>query len=632
MRATRALAADLRAQVGQGAAPGARSRLDSAFAEEPVPLDVFVQDRQFLNNPPLSDIQYHVVRHLEQILLPETYTDMAEEFGDYWNPVRYINFAYVMWGKGSGKDHICRVAQSRAVYLLLCLRNPQGYFGMPPQDEIQTLNVASSATQAQRAFFRPFKTMIGASPWFADKFEPVEYSVRFDKQIESVSGHSQAETMEGLNLIFAIADEISAFKTKAEVEQYARTSGGREPQKTAESILKMMRTSARTRFPRNFKLAAISYPRFKGDAIQTLVARAAADQRERGEDSRMLASGPHPTWEVNPRISGPQDFREDYEEDPVMARTMYECKPEASSHRYFANDLAVQVAFSDIKPDPIEVSYRWGRDAEIEREAPQVAELRNGWQADFVFAPDFKPVPGALYTLHGDMALTGDRAGVAMTHVRRWLSDVAGPDEAALLPEVHVDFVFSFAADLSATPKRREIQIRWYRQLVRALMQRGFPVVSATFDRFQSADTMQILDLWGVRSERVSVDANDTAYATLRDLTYDGRLRGYYRQRLLDELHGLTRLPNGKVDHPPGGSKDEADALAGAVLGSLLAGGGEIAEGEMAPIALLAAADLSGWDQAFPEVDYALSGAPSLDPFGDLPDVAWDFTTEGIDW
>ena len=622
-RGALSIADQLRERIGHDSPT---SHVEEFFEIEPVPLTTFVQDRAYLGNPPLSEEQYRVVRHLEQIFLPTTYPAMVESFGAEWEPVRFINFAWIEWGKGSGKDHVCRVANARVVNLLSCLKSPQSYFGMPEQDWIQTLNVAASATQANRAFFKPLRDLM-KRPCFADIADPVEYSIRFAKQIEAVSGHSMAETMEGLNLIFGIADEISAFKTKEEVERYVVNSGGREPSKTAESILRLMRTSGRTRFPQCFKLAAISYPRFKGDAIQTLRIRGEADNTLKGEKSKVLVSGPFATWEVNPRVKSREHFEDDYEDDAVTARAMYECLPEASANRFFSNDYALNAAFGTRREvEPVTVSYTWGRDKRIESLAPRSVDVQEGWQATFSFAPDFQPVPGALYALHGDMAISGDRAGIAMAHVKNWVpSDASRSEEFDDLPVVKLDFVTSFAADLGAQPFRREVQIRWYRQLISELIERGFTVVSATFDRFQSADTMQILELWGIESKRVSVDANDAAYTAVRDVMYEFRFDGYFHERVLREFEALTRLPNGKIDHPPKGSKDESDAVAGAVLGALNAGGSEEDDGDKTDHFDVGDAGLF----STPLARDGMGGGEAPDPFAGL---GWGMSPQEVQW
>src|SRR3954468_6030902 len=99
------------------------------LAAEPVPLTVFVQDRKFLANPALSDIQYEAVRHIERIYYQATYGMLVDEFESgkregrlhiasssavwreekYWStPIRMCNFVNIQWGKGSGKDHVVR--------------------------------------------------------------------------------------------------------------------------------------------------------------------------------------------------------------------------------------------------------------------------------------------------------------------------------------------------------------------------------------------------------------------------------------------------------------------------------------------------------------------------------------------
>ncbi len=565
-----------------------KSKIEDVFAEEPVSLDVFVQDKRFLGNPPLSPIQYDFVRHFEQVFYQNTYKMMVEEFGPYWEPVRFVNFMVAQWGKGSGKDHTCRVSVARVAYLLMCLKSPQAYYGMPAQDEIQMINVAASSQQAQTAFFKPLRTMLAKSPWFQDKFSgdiPGEQAtrIRLKKQIELISGHSMADTMEGLNLLTAIADEISAFKTKDELERF--NPGGREPAKSAESILKMLRTSARTRFPGNFKMAQISFPRFKGDAIQQATMRGMLDLEKRGEKSRTYISGPLATWEVNPRVKGKEEFQEDYDEDPAMARGMYECDPDFSPNRYFKDDVAVTGAFAKQIPEPIKIEYTWGFDQTVWEDQPLAPKRLKipGWQANYAFDPTFMPMYGVSYAVHGDLAITGDRAGVAMCHVRTWDRRTAESEwgEAyEMRPVVKVDFVTCWEADLTAKSPDgqeapREVQIRWFRQLVFELQRRGFNIGLVTLDGFQSADTIQILEARGVEARKQSTVSDLSPWKTMQDLMYDSRLEGYFHGELIRELRALTLLPNGKVDHPPGGSKDMADAVAASCMGCIELGGDE---------------------------------------------------------
>ena len=110
------------------------------------------------------------------------------------------------------------------------------------------------------------------------------------------------------------------------------------------------------------------------------------------------------------------------------------------------------------------------------------------------------------------------------------------------------------------------------------LKRRGFQVARVSYDGFQSADSMQLLNAAGVRTKRVSVDRDEIAWRTLRDLIYEARISLPGSDLLVDELLNLRKLINGKVDHPSLGSKDLADAVAGSVLGALEIGGSETGE------------------------------------------------------
>jgi hypothetical protein len=481
----------------------------------------------------------------------------------------------------------------RVCYLLLCLKSPQLYYAMPEQDSIHVLNVASSSRQAQRAFFAPMRRAVQRPGcWFQrqgiDILDAAERqrrgakgertttlldTIRFEHNIEAVSGHSDADSQEGLNLILGIADEIDAFRSAAELARNTNAKQ-RESSSSAEAILDMLRTSATTRFPSVYKNVHISYPRYLGSTIQQLVAKGKADNAAKGEASRYYVSGPLATWEANPRISGKEAFAEDYERDPALAESKYECRPRRAVNPYFANEAAIRDCCTEVTQQPVSVGY-----------------VREGatWKPQYTFSGDFFPVKGALYAIHADLAATGDRAGVAMAHVKRWQDHVlTGNDEEGLeiqvgerRPVVKVDFVLAYEADAGAAPPR-EIQIRWARMLCLELRRMGFPVVFASYDQWQSKDSQQILESHGIETDRFSTDVSEEGWRTLRDVMYEGRLEMPASELVLTELLGMSRLPNGKIDHLGDSSKDAADALAGAVMGALRVGGQEDPAGKRA--------------------------------------------------
>jgi hypothetical protein len=191
--------------------------------------------------------------------------------------------------------------------------------------------------------------------------------------------------------------------------------------------------------------------------------------------------------------------------------------------------------------------------------------------------------------MHGDLAVSQDRAGIAMAHVVRkeefestvTLENGETTTIREMRPILKVDFVLSFQADKGATPPM-EIQIRWARELATELKRKGFRIKRFTFDGYESRDSMQQMEKIGIESKKVSTDRSNEPWRNLMDVMYDGRLIAHHRELLVDELLGLTVLPNGKIDHPRMGSKDEADALACAVFGAVEQGGRESSDGEEA--------------------------------------------------
>jgi hypothetical protein len=571
----------------------AASSLDDFDSELPVPLTEFVQSPRYLANPPLSDIQYNAVLHAERVYYPSTYKLLAEtggELGEYWGQdVPMVNFLTMQWGKGSGKDHTSRIISLRVVYLLLCLKSPQRYFGMPDQDTIHVLNVASSAGQASRAFFAPLRRAVSRQGnWFQDISEAITAPssarrresakallnlVRFDKNVEAVSGHSDADTQEGLNLILGVADEVDGFKSRAELER-ERGARMRESASSAEAILDMIKTSASTRFPETYKNVRISYPRFLGSTIQKLTAQARQDNELYGKASRHYVSGPLATWDVNPRVTK-ENYAQDYRDDPVLAAAKYECKPSRAINPYFGNEEAITACCTVVERQPLLVS-------DYQRDA-------NSWFPVYAFAHDLKPIKGANYGIHADLAVTGDRAGVAMSHQRR-VEEITvmgtGPKGEDIpmtesRPFIRTDFAFAYESNAGLKPPL-EIQLRWFRMLVLDLRRRGFNIRLVSTDGYQSTDTIQILQAHGMECKIQSTDRTEQHWQSLRDVAYEGRWECPHNALLLAELLGLSRLPNGKIDHLGDSSKDIADAVACSISDALEIGGQEDPNGDQA--------------------------------------------------
>jgi hypothetical protein len=508
--------------------------------EEPVPIQRFVTDKKYLGLPPLSDIQVEIARHITQIFKPETLSMlMGEQEGiDYYNKYT-VNEVICQLGKGSGKDHVSRVSLAYISYLLHCLRDPLEYFGKAAGVYIDLVNLAVNAKQAQQVFFDPLKNLLLASPWANDVgFEPrVQEIFWFDRPVRMFSGHSEAEGWEGYEVLTVVLDEISAFKTDVELKGQLRNKG------SASEIYEMARASITSRFPSVGKVVLLSFPRFKGDFIQQRYKSVLDDLAEQGGvllDEKFGNRGGYreaqswalkaATWEVNP-TRHKEEFENEFRRDPIMARARFMCEPPEMVDAYFRDPESVRTAFR-FKQPPIDEEGRF-------RE----------WFTGSDEHPRY---------IHVDLALKRDRAAICMVHSPgfKQIKTLGGIEN---LPVVEMDYIQSWKAEDNS-----EIPFAAIRSTITELTRR-FTVVSVTFDQWNSADMIQSLRALNINADLHTVAKKD--YDTLSTAIYDGRLRGYWNEILVeDELLKLKLINNTKVDHPTTGSKDLADSVAGATF------------------------------------------------------------------
>jgi hypothetical protein len=145
---------------------------DDPFEEYPVDVRTFVADPKFLGQPELSDHQYTLVECMSQIYkLDDLKRFMSsEDAANHYN--KYTkNEIIQQLGKGSGKDHTSTIGTAYTVYKLMCLKDPARYYGKPPGDSIDIINIAINAQQAKNVFFDNFIKKIRQCPWFAGKYE-----------------------------------------------------------------------------------------------------------------------------------------------------------------------------------------------------------------------------------------------------------------------------------------------------------------------------------------------------------------------------------------------------------------------------------------------------------------------------
>ena len=483
------------------------------YEQPPAPVAEFLSSPLYLD---LGDRVYPVVQRTLEEMLSGRYQEAA-----------------LCWGIGAGKSFLSSLAISYLVHRTLCLRDLQAHYGLAPGSTIAFLNMGASATQAHRVVFAEIKHRLEGSPWFqrtcGDDLKIMAGEIRFPKQILVVTGNSAETCPLGYNLLGAVLDE-AAWLTE--------TSDGRRD--AAEEIYYGLQRRIRSRFFDEGLLVLISSPRHAGDFIERQIAAA--------EDTPRLYTSRRALWEVKPPslycgrvfehegLQIPVEYRDDFRRNPHRALRDLAARPTEAYEAYFT-DLPALEACCDL---------------------PALARLDAGgrWRADFR-APDRLP-----RFLHVDLGLKHDACGLALVHCEAGLTR---PEE----PEVYADLVCRLTA-----PVGGEVDFARLRELIGDLKRRGFAIAQVSFDGWQSVDSRQILKRQGFSTALVSVDRDLGPYETLKELVADGRLHLPRHEGLLSELRRLELVRGCKVDHPKGGSKDMADALAAAASEAVKAWGG----------------------------------------------------------
>lgn len=530
---------------------------DSPFEEIPVDLDTFIGEQYLGEHFVLSPIQRNLVEAMSQIY---TLDDCIRVYGHTEGINHYRQYTkkevIMQLGKGSGKDFTSTVGCAYLIYKLLCLKDPAKYFGKVSGDAIDIINIAINAEQAKNVFFKGFLNRIRKAPWFKGKYNEKTASVEFEKSITLYSGHSERESHEGLNLILAILDEISGFAQTSATENMNA--------KTGQAIYDAFRGSVDSRFPDYGKVVLLSFPRYKGDFIsehyEKMIKEKTTEVRKHtyvidpdkpaeGENifeiewdedhiieyvipNKILAVKA-PSWEVNPGRDI-EDYKDSFIINPHDAYQRFACRPNAMSDGLFRD------------PDAL-------RDRmQIRNPIDDLRRLEESW----------RPKENVTYYLHADLAQKQDRAAVAMAHVEGWVNMGKIMDYEQIVPIVVVDFVVWWDPT-----KSMPIDLGDVADWIIGLKRRGIKIGMVTTDRWHSLDFHKQLQGIGIKADTLSVARKH--YDDLVLTVYDKRVILPAVEILLTELTQLKIINDKKVDHPRSGSKDLADAVAGAVYNAI---------------------------------------------------------------
>lgn len=529
----------------------------TAWTHRPVDARTFLLDRSFLN------------------LSNEAYPEVVREFCQM-NSGKY-NEVVLTGAIGTAKTTLALWTTAYQLYLLSCLRKPQRYFGLVASDEILFIFQSLNEKLAKALNFDRFRNLLLGCQYFKEKFpfDPgIESQLNFPNRliVKSVTGADTAAI--GQNVFGGLLDEVNFMSVTEDSKK--NVDGGTYDQ--ALSLYNTISRRRKSRFMRNGIVPGIfcivSSKRYPGQFTDQKAEEAKTDKGIYIYDKR--------TWDVLPaeRFSGnwfkvfigdltrkPRIIEEDEEVDPEDLRVGLVVDVPEDYRTEFQNDM--MNALRDIAGVSTLARHPYMINTEAVSEAfGAVRSVLTTTRCDFVqtklgILPNrFRDTEEPRF-VHIDLGITGDAAGVACGYIPEFRKTKIAEGVYETLPVIKYDFT------LRITPPRGdEIQFHKIRDLLYKLRDLGLPIKWVTLDSFQSRDTIQTLRTKGFITGQVSVDTDNAPYDTLKTGIYQDRVYVPEDDHAKLELVSLERdTKKNKIDHPPSGSKDVADAMAGVAYG-----------------------------------------------------------------
>ena len=533
------------------------------YKELPVGIEEFIESNHYLKR---KDTIYPLV---------------MEELITLNNPENGYEEAVLTGSIGAGKTTMAVITTAYQLYLLMCMRHPHKTFRLLPSDEILFVFQSINERLARRIDYARFKSLLEGAPFFnrgSNNFrKDIESRLVFRDRIEVIPVSGSETAAIGQNVIGGVIDEMNFM----DVVEKSKQNPGEKIYDQATALYNSIVLRRKSRFIQKDRklpglLCLVSSKRYPGQFTDRKVEEADRDLAERGKTPIFVYD--KCTWDIKPEAYSKQRFR-------VFIGDM------SRRPRILKEEEKVDLKDKDmIKHVPMD--YRSDFDADIIKALRDVASVstlarhpffikveqvassfgtrRSVLSLDTVdFETDALKIfprmienPEAARFIHGDLAITGDAAGVCCGYVEKFVKISRGA-AIEMWPLIHIDFLLQVRP-----PNAGEIEYEKIRRILYRLREYGMNIKWASFDSFQSVDSIQILRGKGVITGIQSVDKTTDPYDLLKVAIYDGRCKMPSHYICQGELLALEKdVEKAKIDHPPHGSKDVADALAGVVYG-----------------------------------------------------------------
>lgn len=553
----------------------------------PVTIEEFIESNDFLGGAGFE-------------IWPALAADLRTMCPDVMIGEEPVHEALLGGATGTGKTHLSTACLMYQIYLLTCFEQPQRLFNLTPATKIVFMLQSVSQTVTKRVIYTPMRAAFTSMP-YVRKYVPYdrykEASLVMDCNIEVVPALANLQAILGQAVCGCLLDEVNfmAIVENSKLVPGLNGLGGKydQAEQVYYNISRRRKRSFTTKGVSIGTLCIVSSTRYKGDFLD----RRIAEVRKHEEPN--ILTFRRKQYEVNPRFTdgkfdtfriavgsdeSPTVVIEDGMEPGVhfpASATILEIpdpyKPDFKKDPDAALRDVVGIATDAITPfirkrQKIVDAVARGKDRSLKSwvNKTEVNLADDGfpmWEADNM--PKKAIIKDRPRWVHVDLSKNKDRCGIAVVSLDGWVNvpQKDNPDTIEVLPKFTVEAAVAIQPSAIAEIDPSEVR-GWIMQLSTLY---GLNIDSVTFDGFQSVESIAVLRKAGVRSRLVSVDRGTEPYEALRDCIYQDRLDIQPDCDMLRaELVTLEYYPEkDKIDHPPRGSKDVADAVCGAVYAAL---------------------------------------------------------------
>jgi len=522
---------------------------------------------------------------------------------------------------GFGKSWIASFGLTYDLVRILCLRDPQRYFGLAKGTMIVMMNLSVSGQQAHDVLYSYVLNLFRNLPWAQYRFPNHDYKKQglyfHEKLVHFKCGSSSEFSAIGANVIGGAMDEAN-FMIGVRRSRRAVKAGELDQAKVLYDQISRRRKSRflqkSGKVPGKFWL--ISSKQFPGDFLERKIEASKDDPNVKVIDypqwvpkQSVPGGGPYSgknfylfigTGEHRSRILSesteaydiskvnlppgckilevPVEYLQEFKED------LYGSIRDIAGHSI----QAVNPYFEN--PDDLDKCICLEEFGDIPRIHPYATEESDIIHPDLIkwdwIPRSSKSIgnlikivskinPGRPRFAHVDLSQTGDATGVCVGHYGghktiTTMLEVPDPRTGATKfvlvkedrPVTVVDFIMKFTP-----PVGGRIDIEKVRDVLKALSKvLNWVYRLVTYDQYQSASSINAWNAEGVESRVFSVDKDMAPYELFRSAIHQARFSCYKYPPLKKDIASLDwNSKKQKVDHRPGGSKDVSDCAAAVV-------------------------------------------------------------------